>query len=270
MGKEFIEKLLPNLQKMPVPATEEATPQGRQTYVIGLQKVDEYKGETATLIAALRIFQTCNSQPYVFAGVAYTLVHAARESDFTYDQQGLDAAMEWLERAQELAPNEVDINMIEAFIYIYSGRFEDARLVLDYLKNIEPQNSYLMRAEIAYWEGMKELDEAVKWYQKAMDTADTVPQKLHLRNHLADLYLEHGEDEKALKIYQEAVHFSKEDPWLWHGISVVYFNRGDYKEAQRYNKIALDLQDFPDGRQMEQELKAKMGTGGLVSRLFGR
>jgi tetratricopeptide (TPR) repeat protein len=270
MGKELIEKLLPNLQKMPVPESQEATPQGRQTYVIGLQKVDEYKGDTKTLVAALRIFQTCDSQPYAFGGVAYALVHAAREADGTYSEEGLDAAMAWLERAQEHAPNEVDINMIEAFVYIFNGRFEDARLVLDYLENIEPHNLYLMRAEIAYWEGLKELDEAIKWYKKAMDTADNVPQKFHLRNQMADLYLEHGEDDKALKIYQEAVHFSKEDPYLWHGISVVHYNRGDYKEAQKYNKLALDLQDFPDARQMEQEIKSKLGTGGLVSRLFGR
>ena len=196
MGKEFIEKLLPNLQKMPLPDSYEATPQGRQTYVIGLKKVDEYKGDTKTLVAALRIFQTCDSRPYVFAGIAYTLVMASREIDLSYSQEGLDAAMSWLEQAQELAPNEVDINMIEAFIYVYSGRFEDARLVLDYLENIEPQNIYLMRAEIAYWEGMKELDEAIKWYKKAMDTAEYVPQKLALRNQLADLYLEHPDFRK--------------------------------------------------------------------------
>jgi tetratricopeptide (TPR) repeat protein len=195
---------------------------------------------------------------------------ASKEVDLSYSQEGLDAAMTWLEQAQELAPNEVDINMIEAFIYVYSGRFEDTRLILDYLKNIEPQNIYLMRAEIAYWEGLKDMDQAVKWYQKAMDTAENVPQKLALRNQLADLYLEHGEDDKALKIYQEAVHFSKEDPYLWHGMSVVHFNKEDYKEAHRFNKIALDLLDFPEARQMERDLNSKMGSGGLVNRLFGR
>ncbi len=270
MGKVLVEKMLPGLQKMPLPENKEATAQGRQTYDIGLEKVDEYKGEPKTLVAALRIFQTCDSQPYVFAGVAYTLLAAAQETDDSYAQIGLDAAMEWLEKAQALAPNVVVINMIEAFIYVYSGRFEDTRLILDYLQDIEPGNLYLMRAEIAYWQGVGKLEEAVQWYQKAIDSADTVPRKLRLRNQLADCYLQFGQDDKALKLYQAAAHFSKEDPWLWHNMSIVYYNKEDFKEATRYNRMALNLLDFPDAREMERALRSKMGTGGLVNRLFGR
>jgi tetratricopeptide (TPR) repeat protein len=270
MGKVLIEKLLPSLVKMPIPETTGATVQGRQTYEIGLEKVDEYKGDPKTLIAALRIFQTCNSQPYVFGGVAYTLVMAAREQDESYAEIGLEEAMVWLEKAQELAPDIVDINMIEALVYIYSGRYDDARLILDYLQSIAQGNYYLMKAEIAYWQRREELDEAVNWYQKAIEVADTVPRKLRLRNRLADCYLEFGEDEKALEIYQEAVHFSKEDPWLWHNLSVVYFGKEDYKEAAHYNKLALELLDFPEAREMERALRSKLGTGGLVSRLLGR
>jgi tetratricopeptide (TPR) repeat protein len=270
MGKTLVDKLLSSLEKMPIPEETEATILGRQTYEIGLEKVDEYKGDPKTLIAALRIFQTCNSQPYVFGGVAFTVVMASREQDGSFDQSGIDAAMSWLEKAQALAPDIVLINMIEAFIYVYSDRFEDARLILDYLMNIEPSNIYLIQAETAYWQRQRNLDEAVKWFQKAIDTADNVPRKLRLRNKLGDCYLEFGQDDKALEIYKEAIHFSKEDPWLWHNISVAYFNKEDYKEAARFNKIALKLMDFPDAREMESEIHSRMGTGGLVNRLFGR
>jgi tetratricopeptide (TPR) repeat protein len=164
----------------------------------------------------------------------------------------------------------VAINVIEAFVYIYSGRYEDSRLILDYLADIEPDNLYLMRAEIAYWQGVEKLEEAVQWYQKAIDAADTVPRKLRLRNQLADCYLHFGDDEKALAIYQEAAHFSKEDPWLWHNMSVVYYNREDFKDAAYFNKLALDLLDFPDAREMERAIRSKVGTGGLVNRLLGR
>jgi tetratricopeptide (TPR) repeat protein len=270
MGKILIDKLLPSLEKMPIPETRDVTVQGRQTYEIGLEKVDEYRGDPKPLIAALRIFQTGNSQPYLFAGVAYTLVTASRENNETFDQNGLEAAMAWLEKAQELAPDVVDINMIEAFIYVYGGRFEDARLVLDYLENIEPDNFYLIKAEAAFWRRQEKLDEAVRWYEKAIAAADNVPRKLRQRSRLADCYLEFGEDDKALEIYQEAVHFSKEDPWLWHNLSIIHFNKEDYKEATRYNRMALELLDFQEAREMEKALRAKMGTGGLVNRLFGR
>ena len=270
MGKTLVEKMLPSLEKMPIPETEGENAQGRQTYEFGLEKVDEFKGDPKTLAAALRIFQTCNSQPYVFAGVAYTLLTAAREADESYAENGLEAAMIWLEKAQELAPDIVSINMIEALIYIYSERYEDARLVLDYLMDDQPQNNYLLQAEVAYWQRQENLEAAVQWYEKAIDAADTVPRKLRMRNRLGDCYLEFGLYDEALKIYHEAVHFAKEDPWLWHNMSVVYFNKEEYKEAAHYNKLALELLDFPEAREMEQALRAKLGTGGLVNRLFGR
>ena len=270
MGKVLVEKMLPSLEKMPMPETEEETSQGRQTYEIGLEKVDEFKGDPKTLAAALRIFQTCNSQPYIFAGVAYTLIAAAREADESYAENGLDAAMDWLEKAQELAPDIVSINMIEALIYIYSERYEDARLILDYLLSIQSDNHYLIVAEIAYWQRQNMLEEAVEWYEKGIDAAETVPRKLRLRNRLGDCYLEFEMYDEALKIYHEATHFAKEDPWLWHNMSVIYFNKEDYKEAAHYNKLALDLLEFPEAKEMEQALRAKLGTGGLVNRLFGR
>jgi tetratricopeptide (TPR) repeat protein len=270
MGKILIDKLLQNLEKMPLSETKEPNAAGRQTFEIGLEKIDEYKGDPKTLIAALRIFQTCNSQAYVFAGVAYTLLTAAREQDDTYAQNGLDAATEWLEKAQDLAPDVLGINVIEALIYIYSGRYDDARLILDYLQNFGPGDYNLMRAEIAYWQRQGDLEEAVKWYGKAIHTAPAVPQMLRMRSRLADCYLSFGHEDKALEIYKEAIHFSKEDPWLWHNMSIVYFNMEDYKEAARLNKEALALLDFPEAREMEQALKSKLGTGALVSRLLGR
>jgi tetratricopeptide (TPR) repeat protein len=174
-----------------------------------------------------------------------------------------------LEKAQELAPNLVVINMIEAFIYVYSGRFEDARLILDYLEDIEPNNLFLMRAEIGYWQGLGKLDEAVQWYHKAIDSAETVPRKLRLRTQLADCYLQFGDDDKALEMYQKAAHFSKEDPWLWHNMSIAYYNKEAYKEAAHYNKLALSIADIPEIKEMTTVIRSKLGTGGLVNRLLG-
>jgi tetratricopeptide (TPR) repeat protein len=270
MGQILVEKMLPNLNKMPLPASKQPTQLGRQTYEVGLDKVDEFKGDPKTLVSALRVIQTGDSQPFVFAGVAYTLLTAAREPNGSYAQIGLDAAMEWLEKAQELAPDVVSINMIEALIYIYSQRYEDARLILDYLWEINPSNYYLYMAEIAFWQRQEQMEETVSWYQKAINASNTVPRKLGLRSALGDCYLEFGLDDKALELYKEAVHFSKGNPWLWHNMSIAYFNKEEYKEAAHCNKQALSLMDFPEAREMETALKSKYATGGLASKLFGR
>lgn len=270
MGRVLIEKMLPTLRKMKWPETPEATELGRQAYLVGLERVDDFKTDPKALAAALRIFQTGDSLPFAYAGAAYTLVGASREKDDTYSQMGLDAALEWLEKAQDLAPDVLEINMVEAFIYVYSGRYDDTRLVLDYLEAIDPQEYYVLTAEVAYWQEQGNLEEAVRWYEEATLAADTTPRKLRLRGNLGDCYLRFGRYDEALEIYKEAVHFSKENPWLWHNMSVAYWNKNEYEESGRCNQHALNLRDFPEARQMEDKLRQKLGTGRLVGRLLGR
>jgi tetratricopeptide (TPR) repeat protein len=261
--------MLPSLAKMPLPASAEATSLGRTTYEVGMEKVNNYKNDPKLLAEALRTFQTGDSRPYFFAGLAYVLVAAAREADGSYAQSGLEAALEWLEKAQESAPDIPEINFIEGLVYIYSGRFEDARLVLDYLTEQDPNCFNLMEAEVAFWQAQGEQEETIRAYQRAISEAANVPQRLRMQNRLGDFYLAVGMLDQALVVYKEAVHFDKENPWLWHNISTVFYGLKNLEEAARANKRTLSLLDFPEARQLEQELKAKMDTGGL-RRLFGR
>jgi len=270
MGRAIIEKLLPVLTKMEWPENGQVTELGRRTYEIGLDKADEFKYDSKVLAAALRTFQSGDSRPFAFAGVAYTLIKAAREADGTYDETGLKASLDWLERAQDTAPDVTNINMIEAYIYIYSGRYDDARLVLDYLEGLDGNNYHLHKAEIAYWQEQGLLDEAVLWYEKALDAADTVPQKLRLRGDLGDFYLAMTRYEKAVEIYREAIHFAKESPWLWHNMSLAYWHLEDFEEAARCNKKALALKpEFPGALKMEAMLDERMESKGFRKRLFG-
>lgn len=270
MGKDLVEKLLVALPRINWPETPGPTPLGHQTYEVGLEKVAEFKGDPAVMGAALRTFQSGDSRPYAYAGVAYTLLVAARELDGSYAEEGLEAAMNWLERAQEMAPDQVEINMIEGFIYIYSGRFSDARIILDYLKGINPHDFYVLTAEIAYWEEQGEFEEAIEAYQRAIEEANTVPRKLRLRSQMGNCFLRFDQPEKALEIFKEAIHFSQEDARLWHNMSLAFWQLENYPDAHRCNRRALELLDFPEAREMEAALKQKIGTGGLASRLFGR
>jgi tetratricopeptide (TPR) repeat protein len=271
MGDALVQRMLPSFAKIPLPVSAEATSLGRTTYEVGIEKVNQYKNDPKVLAEALRTFQTGDSQPYFFAGLAYTLVAAAREADGSYAQSGLEAAMEWLEKAQALAPDELDINVIEALVYIYSGRFEDARLILDYLEEQDPNCFYLMEAEVAFWQTQGDQEQTIQAYQKAISEAANVPQRLRMQNRLGEFYQTAGVLDKALAVYREAVHFDKENPWLWHNISTVFFKLDNTEEAARANKRTLALLDFPEARQLEQAIKAKTDAGGSkLGRLFGR
>jgi tetratricopeptide (TPR) repeat protein len=272
MGKVLIEKMLPVLRVTKWPESVEATQQGRQVYFVGLDKVEEFADDPKSLTSALRTFQSGESRPYAYAGVAYTLVRASLEKDGSYSQEGLDASLGWLEKAQELAPDLLEINMIEAFIYIYGSRIEDARIILDYLETIDATDYHVLMAEAAYWSQQRKMKETVYWLEKAIAEADTVPRKLRLKAKMGDIYLSYGMDEKAVEVYKEAVHFAKENPRLWHKLSIAYWRLEDYDEAARCNNRALSLrEDYPEALNMKASLKErKRDTGGLAGRLFGR
>jgi tetratricopeptide (TPR) repeat protein len=270
MGQKLVDKMLPTLNKMEWPESPVASALGLKTYEIGRDKADEYSGNPKSLIDALRIFQSGDSRPFAFAGVAYTLVKAALESDNSYAQKGLDAALDWLEKAQALAADVTDINVIEVDIYIYGGRLDDARLVLDYLKEGDPANYYSTVAEANYWQHKGEIDDAIYWYQRAIDDAGTVPRKLYLRARMGDCYLQFGQYQQALEVYKEAEYFSKDNPYLMHKMSIAHWHLKEYRESSYYNKEVLAQINLPEAQQLENALKQELGTGGLTDRLFRR
>ncbi|MFN2188583.1 MAG: tetratricopeptide repeat protein [Candidatus Promineifilaceae bacterium] len=271
MGKELVDKMLPVLQVTKWPESTEASELGRKVYYVGLDKVDEYTGNPKTLTAALRTFLSGESRPFAYAGVAYTVVKASREPNGSYDQNGLEAALEWLEKAQELAPDLIEINMIEAFIYIYGDRLEDARIILDYLEDLNPSDYHVLIAEAEYWAQQDKQDETIHWLNKAILAADTVPRKLRLRAKVGDVYLASGQNNRAIEIYKEAVHFAKENPTLWHRLSIAYWRLEDFDEAERCNQRALSIRDdYPEALKLKESIdERKRDTGSLRSRLLG-
>jgi len=161
--------------------------------------------------------------------------------------------------------------MIEAFIYVYSNRLEDARVILDYLESIDATDYHVLVAEAAFWSQQKKQDETIFWLNKAILAADTVPRKLRLRIKVGDVFLRYGQNDRAVEVYKEAVHFAKENARLWHKLSIAYWRLEDFEEASRCNKKALTLREnFPEAMKMQESLKKKQESGGLARRFLGR
>ena len=278
MGRTLISQLLPALQKLEWSGSPHATPAGAVVFRTTIDQVDGYRGDPKVLAAALRTTRTGDSLPYVYAGVAYILLAAAGpapagpesavESD-AYDATGLQAALEWLEKAQEMSPDSVDINIIEPLIYIQGHRYEDARLVLDYLHGEEPDNYYLLRTEMSYWQHAGDHSKALGWNQRALEEAETVPQRLRLKSVAATIHQEAGHREQAMQAYKEALHFDANNAWLCHQISLIHFEQEEFEEAARYNDRALNLQaDFPEAQQLKESLSEHHRSSGFLGRFF--
>lgn len=271
MGKQLVNQLLPYLAKVTWPDNAAATAQGRVTYEIGLEKVDGFSGDPRSLAEAVRIFLSGGSAPYAYAGAAYVLLAASQEQDGAFAPAGLEGAMTYLEKAQALEPDLVEVNMIEAFVYVYHGRFPDARLVLDYLHDQDPDHFHVHLAEVAYWMQQRDVDNTAVAAETAVALARTPPQRLRLRAKLADFYLESGQADEALTIYKESIHLEPQNATLWHKLSLAYFEKGELDEAERANQQSLRLNNSQAAQQMAERIKArKRGESGLLGGLFKR
>ncbi len=271
MGEALVQKILPAVAKMEWPSLEQATKRGSTSYEIGMEKIAGSQGNPKQLSEALRIFQGSDSAPYAYAGVAAVLLSAAREKDGSYSANSLEAVVSWLEKAQAIAPEVVEINVIEGFVYIYSGNLEDARLVLDYLHDAEMGNYYVYTAEAAYWMQVGDVEQTAVWSEKAAQRADTNPQRIRMRSGLADFYAEQGKLDEALEAYKSGISIDKENPVLWHKISVIYWKQKNLQECNRSNQMALRFRpDYRPALQLQAALKKKKADSRKLGNIFGK
>lgn len=273
MGRALVSQLLPMLQKMEWTGSPHATPAGALVFRTAIDQADGYRGDPNVLGAALRTVRTGDSLPYMYAGVAYILLVAAGPATpgagRAHDVTGLESALDWLEKAQETAPENVEINVIEALIYTYAERYDDARLVLDYLQGEAPDNYYLLRAETIYWQHAGDYEQALDWNRRALEQAETVPQRLRLKSTEALIHQQAGDATQALEAFTEALHFDDKNAWLCHQISLIHFGQEAIEEAIRFNEKAIALQpDFPEAQALGERLAEQQRSSGFLGRFF--
>ncbi|MCL4867666.1 MAG: tetratricopeptide repeat protein [Anaerolineae bacterium] len=273
MGKKLVDQIVTSLGRATWPAAPGTTALGRKTYEIGLDQADGYRGDPKQLAAALRTFMGGDSQAYAFAGVAYVLLAAAPENDGTIDSSTIEQAQQWLEKAQANAPDQIEINFIEALVYVYAQRLDDARMVLDYLWEVDPDFYYLYAAEVAYWQQQNDLEQIVHWCQRASAAAATNPQRLRWRRILADTYFAFAAYDQALPAYREAIHVDPQNPELWTQVARIHWQMDNDEETERAIHQALRCDaNYPPAHEIAAALqeKKKKHTTGRLGGLFRR
>ena len=272
MGADLLQKIIPAINNMNWPSQPQINEKNKRAYEIALDHVDTFRNDPRVLAKALEILQGCESHPLALAGVAYTLIAASAENDGDYASEGLDEAMDWLEKAQTSAPDEISINFIEALVYIHSDQMDNARLVLDYLLAQDTHGYYrLLVAEATYWHHLGDLEQMAHWYDTAGNEAVNVPQRLRLIGRMADAYLAAGDYDRAEVEFKKAIHFDGDNPMLWHRLSLIYWRQENWEEAQRWNeKVMRSGLKIGAAAKMSEALKEKLDQGGFISKLFGR
>lgn len=269
MGIELVRRMDAGLSKMDWPGQPLATPLGYQTFEMGLDVADEFVDDLQVLNKALKVFRSGDSRPFTLAGAAYMLLTGAREPDGSYSQPALDLVLSWLEKAQADEPDRPEINFIEARVYIHTGQFDNARMVLDYLMQQAPYYYHLNVTEAIYWQGMGDVEKMENWFGAASKYADNVPKQVRLFEKMGDALLNNGLLAEAVAQYRKAIHFSNQNGRLWHKLSLIYWDMEQIEECKMANGQAIRLEYGADADEMRLALRRRLGTTAVLRRLLG-
>ncbi len=258
MSASLSEELHQFISQMDWPQETTLTAESQITYERGMDMLNMYRGHPQVLVDALKVLQGCGSQAYAAAGCAYALILAAYESGDDYSAEGLALARPWLLTAQRLAPNRMEIDCIEADLYLQMRQTQLARSTLDRLKNTPgPQHFYLCLSEMYYWYTLKNREQYQHWYDLALLQATNKARQICLFGRAAGFFLAVEDWKKVIEIYRSLSALDPEDPWLWHNLSLAYYHLERYDKAQQANQLALKIMDFPAAREMQEFLKKK-------------
>lgn len=270
MNDPLLNQLVQMVNNANWPASQRTGMQTRRIYERGLDEVNAFSGDPRSYANALGIFQRTDSCPYAYAGIAYTLAHASWLND-KVDAQGITEAIHWLEKAQEWEADRIEINFIEAFIYIISKDLQNGRAVLDYLGRQNPQYYHYCLMEMLYHRYGNRLSGHNTWFEKALNAAQTPPQQAYACALAGNYYLKLGRYDQSIGLFKEVVKIKPDDAWAWHNMSVMLMSMDNYDDASLCNQKALSIMDFGAARSVEQRLEKykKMG-GSRLGRLFKR
>jgi tetratricopeptide (TPR) repeat protein len=171
-------------------------------------------------------------------------------------------------KAQDIVDNRVEINIIEADLYIAMNRLEDARAILDVLQEEDYIDCDIARSEMRYWEKKKEIKRVAEWYKKAHGLARSEPEQFSLLNHVAGVYFMGKMYPQALKAYQAIVNKDPTDHWAWHNMSVIHLRSDDLKQAAVCNDHALKLMDFGAAQKVRETIKKRSSLSHRLSDMW--
>ncbi|GIN60750.1 TPR repeat-containing protein YpiA [Robertmurraya siralis] len=151
----------------------------------------------------------------------------------------LEEAKSLFERLHEAYPEEGEILVTMAEIYLEQGKEDEAIQALDKIKETDPSypESLLLQADLYQMEGLYEVSE-----QKLLKAKSVLPDEVIIDFALGELYLEQGRFIEAIKSYERVVPIEQEIA----GVNInqrlgdAYSAGGAFEEALPHYKKALE------------------------------
>jgi tetratricopeptide (TPR) repeat protein len=252
MANEMVEFILKLVERTPMPESTNVTGIARAAYEQARDVQSMYRGHPEILIDALKAYWATGAQAYVYAGIASVLAAASFVQGYEYEEYGLNRALEFLRKAQELGRERPEIEVVEAEIHIAAQRFPRARFILDQLAR--HSEFYAAIAEVRYWEH-HDITKATTSFKKAMELAENETRQLWALNTVARVYLRRRINAEALKAFEQIVKIDPGDPWAWHNMSIIHLESKNFSKAEDCNRRALQLMDFEAARRVRTSIR---------------
>lgn len=259
MSDEQFRTILQWAHQIEWPSNREILPGSQAVYERGLDLLNTYRGHPDVLIESVRVFHSTNVLPYALAGLAATLSASSYIQNNQFDPAGLHEALRWLNLAQSMTPDRLEINFLEAQIALHGRQLEIARRLLDMLAQ-DPQNQknfFYCTTEFSYWSSLGNLPKVQFWRDKALAAAANPMQQYFVRHIFAAFYLNNGFYLDYIKQAQELTRISPGDPWLWHNLSIAHAQLKQFPEAEYCNQRALSIMDFGAAQEIRETLRRR-------------
>jgi tetratricopeptide (TPR) repeat protein len=158
----------------------------------------------------------------------------------TGEEQWWDGARESLGRAEQRNPDVAAVRFVSAVINEYAGRYEEAQADLQRAIQIEPLNGDLWRELGMVYQRSNRPNEALSSFQKATDLQ---PDYFENYRSLASFYYDRLEFEQAVREYKYFVRVAPGSPVAHFGLARPYLAMGQYPEAERELRLAINLRE---------------------------
>lgn len=154
------------------------------------------------------------------------------------EKNDFESVVNVLEVALRTLPDEPRVNSILGVAYSRLGKTEDAIRVLEKAHTLDPKDLNTISQLALIYDGMKKYDESDSLYEKGLRLS---PDNHLLLNNYSYSMAERGiQLQRSLEMAKRAVEQQPENQSYLDTIGWVYFKLGNYIEAEKWIKKAID------------------------------
>ncbi len=175
-----------------------------------------------------------------------------------------EGAVMWYKKAYDTGRTKIELKSSYAYLLLRTGRADDAEKILDPIirvKGITPEKKNVakqQRCMVYYKQGR--LDEAIEEAEEIFDGGNYVNTTLYGMLGYFKL-LKNGASEDTLKFCEEAYEYNDEDRDITDNLSLCYYNRGRYEEAEKLSDAVIKhAPEFLEGYYHGAQIAVKLNN----------